>query len=67
MVSKNSSETVKCSYSTKMLIENELKELFLDDYPEYDGRYITNNQILVWLIKDKLGVFYGKHSSRYNK
>lgn len=62
----NYSCRLPCSKKTKRYIDNECKEDFLKEYPEYEGKNITINQVLVHLIKSKLNLFYlenDKHNS----
>ena len=55
---KNYSARLTCSDKIKKYINNECKEKFLIEYPESEGSKITENQILTWLIRSKLGLFY---------
>lgn len=55
---KNYSARLICSYKIKGYINNECKDKFLEEYSEIEGSNITENQILTWLIKSKLELFY---------
>ncbi len=52
------SERLICSKRIKNYINKECKQKFIEEYPETEGSKITENQILTYLIKSKLGLFY---------
>lgn len=46
------------SKKVKSYINNECKQKMLDDFPELEGSKVTENQIIIDLIKNRLELFF---------
>lgn len=54
------------TYSSRLVVSKKVKSYihaqvmsnFLSDYPEYEGSNVTENQLVTYLIKHKLNLFY---------